>query len=334
MSISRVEKTCEPPEHEEVKPQAKPQRTTVTVSFAGDCTIGTDLLFPYANSFTQKIEEQGYDYSYFFNNVKPVFEVDDLTVVNLETTLTKASRAAEKKFRFKGEPSYVNILKEGSIEMVNIANNHICDYLEEGFRETVRTLEDAGVLFCGEGYTAWYEVKGIKIAGIGFTGWDNTVRDSLEKALKNVREKADIVIVSFHWGNERRYYPNSIQTELGRFCIDMGADIVVGHHPHVIQGIEFYKARYIVYSLGNFCFGGNRNPADKDSFIFQCTFTLLDKKTIDVEKSIIPCRISSVEHVNDYQPVILEGKEGRRVLERIYKYSSKLKYGIKPQCNP
>ena len=305
----------------------------ITISFAGDCTIGTDVSFPRINSFPYRLEKQNNDNSYFFKGVKSIFGADDLTLVNLETTLTASNKMARKKFRFKGDPAYVSILKEGSIEMVNISNNHIYDYLHKGYEDTLATLSNAGIQYSGEGNTAYYTAKGIRIASIGYTGWSTSIKNRLLGDIKNVRQNADIVVVSFHWGAERSYYPNDIQIELGRSSIDAGADIVVGHHPHVIQGIEYYKGRYIVYSLGNFCFGGNRNPSDKDTFIFQGGFQFKDKKLETNWGGVIPCRISSVKNINDYQPTILEGKEKDKVLKRIFEYGKNLKYGIKDGNN-
>lgn len=303
----------------------------VRISFAGDCTLGTDESFSYTNSFPCRLEKQNFDYSYFFSKVREVFEEDDITIVNLETTFTESSGKENKKFRFRGHPSYVNILKEGRIEMVNISNNHIHDYLKRGYDDTLKTLDNAGILYCGEGYTALYAVNNIVIACMGYTGWDTAVKKTIAEDIRRLRKSAGLVAISFHWGSERSNYPNNVQKELGYFCIDQGADIVVGHHPHVIQGIERYKDRYIVYSLGNFCFGGNRNPQDKDSFIFQNIFRFSERKLVENTGEIIPCRISSVNQVNDYQPVILQGKEKSRVLDRIFSYSAGLKYGIKSQ---
>lgn len=300
----------------------------IRISFAGDCTIGTDENFTYVNSFPDRYEKVGRDDAYFFKGVKPVFDNDDLTLVNLETTFTTARKKADKKFNFKGDPSYVNILKEGSIEMVNISNNHIYDYLKQGFRDTIDTLEKAGIYYSGEGHIAYYESKGIIIASIGYNGWYTSIKESLKRDIKEAREKADLVIVSFHWGQERSNYPNSVQIELGRFSIDEGADIVVGHHPHVIQGIDKYKGKYIAYSLANFCFGGNRNPEDKDTFIFQGLFTFRNGELIKNEGIVYACSVSSVDYVNDYQPTLLTGSERERVISRILKYSTKLKYGI------
>lgn len=303
----------------------------IVVSFAGDCTLGTDESFSYVNSFPYRFEKENKDFGYFFRGVNKVFKEDDLSLVNLETTFTTATQKAQKTFRFKGDPSYAGILREGGIEMVNISNNHIYDYLDRGFEDTLKALKEAGILYSGEGNRGEYNVRGIRIASLGYTGWDTSVKKRVLSDIERVRGNTDILIVSFHWGEEGSFYANEVQTELGRLSIDAGADIVVGHHPHVVQGIERYKDKYIVYSLGNFCFGGNRNPADKDTFIFQCSFTFQDGKLLKNEGRIIPCRISSTDSLNDYQPALLTGTEAERVLERIYSYSGKLKYGIKKE---
>ena len=323
------------PTHPSSSPELTPDQTEelpveIRISFAGDCTLGMDETFTYENSFQHRYEKVGKDPSYFFRNVKHIFESDDLTFVNLETTFTKAEKKANKRFRFKGDPEYVNILLKGSVEMVNIANNHIYDYLEQGFKDTLQTLNDAGVLYSGEGYIAYYEVKGVTIGSIGYSysSWTAEIKDDLKNDIEEVRKNADIVIVSFHWGIERDYYPNAVQLELGRLSIDLGADVVIGHHPHVIQGIDKYKGKYIVYSLGNFCFGGNRNPADKDTFIFQNVFTVQNGEIIDNQGLVYPCSVSSQTNVNDYQPTLLKGQDRERVINRLLEYSSALKYGI------
>lgn len=156
---------------EEPIEEEPPEDIVITISLAGDCTIGTDETFTYTNSFPDRLNKVGGDWKYFFAGVRDIFENDDLTLVNLETTFTKATKKANKRFRFKGEPSYVNILKEGSIEMVNISNNHIYDYLQQGFDDTLETLDNAGLLYSGEGYKAFYESQGITMASLGYQGW-------------------------------------------------------------------------------------------------------------------------------------------------------------------
>lgn len=317
-----------------IKENARQRKKTITISFAGDCTLGYDMNFSYHNSFPHQLEIQGNNYGYFFEKVKSIFENDDLTIVNLETTLTTSTKKADKKFRFKGDPSYTNILKEGNIEMVNISNNHIYDYFQKGFLDTINALKDGGILYSGEGHIEYYCVKDITIASLGYRGWHTHIKPVITRDIKEAKEKADIIIVSFHWGNENTYYPNQIQKTLGRFTIDQGADVVVGHHPHVIQGIERYRDKYIVYSLGNFSFGGNKNPKDKDTFIFQNEFTLINKKVVKSIGNIIPCSISSVKHINNYQPTVLENSQRERVMNRIYEYSNRLKYGIGKETIP
>jgi len=130
------------------------------------------------------------------------------------------------------------------------------------------------------------------------------------------------VIAYFHWGHDRTNVPNDSQRRVGRFAIDNGADLVLGAHPHVIQGIEEYKGKNIVYSLGNFAYGGHANPEDKDTFIFQQTFTFIDGKLQNTnETNIIPTYVSSLRHRNNYQPTPAEGAEAERILARIEKYS-------------
>jgi poly-gamma-glutamate capsule biosynthesis protein CapA/YwtB (metallophosphatase superfamily) len=291
----------------------------ISMSFAGDCTLGTDASFPYKASFPYVLARNNYDYAYFFGGVREVFQSDDLSMVNLETTLTDAGKPAKKEFRFKGEPAYAEILQTASVEVVNIANNHTMDYLQEGFDDTLAALEKAGVEYSGWEYAPRMDVKGVKVAFIGYTAWDADVRGKLKESLKQAREEAQIVIVSLHWGRERVYTPDGGQISLAHFCIDNGADAVIGHHPHVLQEVECYKKRYIAYSLGNFCFGGNRNPSDKDSMIFRNVFELRQGKLVKAEAEILPCSISSSPNINDYRPVLLHGSEKDRVLAKIKK---------------
>lgn len=139
------------------------------------------------------------------------------------------------------------------------------------------------------------------------------------------RDGADLIIVVFHWGNERETVPDSNQMTLGHLAVDYGADLVVGHHPHVLQGIEEYRGRYIVYSLANFCFGGNSAPTDMDTMIFQQTFTLRNGEVLcDSNTKIIPCSVSSATGYNNYQPTPSEGSEAERILQKIEDLSSQI----------
>ncbi|SHK54229.1 CapA family protein [Tepidibacter formicigenes] len=291
----------------------------ISISAVGDCTFGNYKGSNWTNSFNHEFENQKSDFAYFFENVKKFFSKDDITIINLEGPLTNAYKSEDKKFAFKGKPSYVNILKQGSIEAVNIANNHTYDYLEKGYKNTIDILKDNGIGYFGYENKYIKDVKGIKVGILGYKVWNNSnyLKRQIKNDLEYMKLNSNLIIVNFHWGEENKYYPNNIQKNIGHYAIDNGADLVLGHHPHVIQGIEKYKDKYIVYSLGNFCFGGNRNPSDKDTFIFQQTFTFENNELVNSSKNIIPCSISSIKSRNDYKPTPLTGEEKARVLNKI-----------------
>lgn len=309
----------------EVTPTPEPMEpVSITVSVVGDCTLGTDENFDYDNSLNAYYEAYGADY--FFQNVKSIFEADDLTIANFEGTLTDSDEREDKTYAFKATADFAQILTAGDIEAVNTANNHSHDYGEQSFTDTMAALDAEGIVHFGYDETAIYEVKGIKIGLVGIYELNDHLEreEQLKTNIATVKnEGADIIIVIFHWGNEKEEVPDSNQTTLGRLAIDEGADLVCGHHPHVLQGIEEYKGKNIVYSLGNFCFGGNSAPSDMDSMIFQQTFTV-DENGVQLDNvtNIIPCSISSASGYNNYQPTPAEGDEYDRILQKIQERSS------------
>lgn len=295
-----------------------------TVSVVGDCTLGTDENFDYDTSLNAYYESYGSEY--FFRNVKDIFSADDLTIANFEGTLTDSEEREEKQFAFKAPAEFSSILSDGAVEAVTLANNHSHDYGEQGFADTLAALDQEGITHFGYDETAVIEVKGIKVGLVGiYELKDHLERtEQLKQNIAKVKEQgAVITIVIFHWGNEKEEIPDSNQTTLGRLAIDEGADLVCGHHPHVLQGIETYKGKNIVYSLGNFCFGGNSYPSDMDSMIFQQTFTV-DKSGVSTDNNtnIIPCSISSDYDYNNYQPTPAEGEEADRIMDKIGERSS------------
>lgn len=296
----------------------------VTISAAGDFTLGTDENFDYSTSLPARYEEVQ-DPGYFLQNVKDIFASDDLTIVNLEGPLTTSEERADKQFSFKGDPSYTEILTSGSVEACNLANNHSKDYGIQGYEDTIANVEAAGIKTFGYERTAIWETNGVKVglAGVYELAEGMDCQDDMTAAIQSLKDAgADLVIVSFHWGVEKENYPDETQQTLAHAAIDQGADLVLGHHPHVLQGIEKYQGKYIVYSLGNFCFGGNKNPSDKDTMIFQQTFTLENGEVVEDDAiNIIPCRISSEDDYNNYQPTPAEGEEAQRILGRIQEYS-------------
>lgn len=299
---------------------------SLTLSVVGDCTLGTDETFDYDTSLNAYYENYGADY--FLQNVKDIFSTDDLTIANFEGTLTDSDEREDKTFAFKAPASYASILTGGSVEAVNTANNHSHDYGEQSFDDTLAALDDAGIVHFGYDETAVMDVKGIKVGLVGiYELYDHLEREQqLKDNIAKVKaDGAQLIVVIFHWGNETETVPDSNQTTLGRIAIDEGADLVCGHHPHVLQGIETYKDRNIVYSLGNFCFGGNSSPSDMDTMIYQQTFTIdADGVKKDNVTNIIPCSISSAAYdgYNNYQPTPAEGDEATRILGKINERSS------------
>ncbi len=301
---------------------------SLTLSVVGDCTLGTDETFDYDTSLNAYYENYGS--AYFLQNVKSIFSQDDLTIANFEGTLTESDAREDKTFAFKGPASFTSILTDGSVEAVNTANNHSHDYGDQSYEDTMTALDAAGIVHFGYDETAVMDVKGIKVGMVGIY----ELKDHLEREqqLKDniAKVKADgaqLIVVIFHWGNETETVPDSNQTTLGRLAIDEGADLVCGHHPHVLQGIETYKGKNIIYSLGNFCFGGNSSPSDMDTMIYQQTFTI-DANGVKTDNvtNVIPCSISSAayEGYNNYQPTPAEGDEADRILEKINERSAEI----------
>lgn len=317
--------TAEP----EPTPSPEPQEIQITITAAGDVSLGNYYGQGYSGSFRETYDKLQ-DYNYFFENVYDIFSADDMTIVNLEGMLTRAQERLEgQEFCISGDPEFVNILTAGSIEAVSMGNNHRLDYLQQGTDDTVKVLEETGIPYAYDEFTGIYETsQGIRIGfvSINVTEEEPTGEIYLEEGITSLREAGcDLVFACCHWGFELHYNPSDFQKDLGRKCIDWGADLVIGHHPHVLQGIEEYQGKYIIYSLGNFCFGANKNPKDKDCLIVQQTFTFIDGiKQEETQLKVIPCSISSVTSRNDYKPTPAEGKEATRILDKVNQYSEKL----------
>ncbi|MBR1645442.1 MAG: CapA family protein [Selenomonadaceae bacterium] len=319
-----VEKPADKPADKPAnKPAVKPapeqidsskENKPVVISFAGDCTLGSFLGSDYAFE-----EYWQYGAEYYLGNVKKFFAADDITFVNLEGPLTKYPQTAVKEFPMRGDPKYVEILTSSSVEICNLSNNHIYDCGDIGFQDTVNLLKSYNVKFCGEGYSDIIDVRGMKIGFLGYQAWydSDDLRAQIYDGIKNLHEQgAQVVIVEFHWGDEKAYVSDPYQDAIAHFTIDSGADIVVGAHPHVMQGIEVYNGKIIAYSLGNFCFGANNNPSDKETFILQTTLTR-DGDKISITPHIIPCRISSTNSYNDFCPTPVTGYEAEQILNHL-----------------
>lgn len=321
---------------------------SIKLSFVGDNVLG-DYKGAKGATFNAKFKEINGDYKYFSKHIARVLKSDDLSIGNLEGVLSDRDldNAFKKPFSFKGASKYTNILKEAGIEAVNIANNHTRDFGSEGFRDTIKILKNAKISYFGEGNLALVNLKGKNFGFAGERGWNLGAKKQIKLDIDTLKQMgADIIIFSFHFGEERENIPNDIQRELAHYAIDNGVDLVIGHHPHVLQGIEEYKGKKIVYSLGNFIYGGAKNPKDKDSMIYQVEFIFnakippqreynYIKKLDSIDKwedstivlhNIIPASISSLDFINNYQPMIYDKTaEGfSRILNRLEEYSKDL----------
>lgn len=297
---------------------------TFTITMAGDTTLGsTDDLRKRDDCFERVAEEKGY--GWFFSGLSDLFATDDMTLINFEGTLTEATQKKEKKFNFKGPAEYTDILTLGSVEAVTVANNHTLDYGTEGREDTIANLQNAGITVSGNGQLGVFEKNGVKVGMTGYCFPYSNGKKDITADVKALREMGcQIVIASFHWGSEYREDFTGEQRSIGRAAIKAGADIVVGHHPHIVQGIESYEDSYILYSVGNLVFGGNVDPDDRDAYAARVTFTVYEDHADAPELTLVPLRLTALSKGTDYRPVLAEGEEAERILKRILKRSSKM----------
>lgn len=294
-----------------------PNDPVVTLMFGGDVNL--------SDAFADVV---GKDYKWAFAKMDE-YRQADLAMVNLENPLTRAETRREgKQFNFKADPESVQVLTEGGIDIVNLANNHIMDYEAPGLKETTETLDKAGIRYVGAGQDIKearrpeiIEVKGQRIAYLGYynpefhaaapgvAGTNPLIEDQIAEDIKAIRDQVDWIVVNYHWGEELAEYPADWQRDLARFTIDQGADVVVGHHPHVLQGAEIYKGRPIAYSLGNFIFGGNYR-SDYDTAVLKVS---LKGKKMKVE--FLPVE------VRKYQPKVVKGERANEILNHIEEIS-------------
>lgn len=304
----------------------------IVITVGGDCTLGcTTTQHESPKGFDTVVAEKGLAWP--FSGLAELFSQDDLTLVNLEGPLTDATLKTEKKFNFKGPAEYAQMLTGASVEAVNLANNHYADYGDQGKADTLAALDAAGVTYCAPKTTAIYETRGVKIGLIGNTfPYANGKRDISADVQALRAEGCQIVLAIFHWGSEYSYDFNGDQRRIGRAAVKAGADAVIGHHPHVVQGIEKYEDTYILYSLGNLVFGGNVDPSDRETYLAQLTFTVgEDGSVTGPQLKIIPALLTAQEKGTDYRPVLAEGDRAASILKKILGRSSNMEGFVNPE---
>ncbi len=313
-----TEEPTEPPTEEATEPPTEPQPERFTLTFLGDCTLGSS---PKQMNVTYSILWYiGEDYSYPFQNVSQYVETDDLTIANLESTFCENGPRANSLFTFRAPVEYANLLSQNSIEAVSFANNHTMDYLQAGYDSTLATLEEHGIPYVEKDSSMLMTTESGLTVGFYAMSFSQDAKD-MKQEIKDLRKAgAEVVIVSAHWGVEGSYRPSPSQTDMAHAAIDAGADIVYGHHPHTLQRIEEYNDGIIYYSLANFIFGGNHWPQDLDTAILQQEIIRMPDGTISLgELTIIPASISSLPRQNNFQPTPYEpgSEEYTRVLSKL-----------------
>ena len=302
----------------------------VTVSATGDVTIGGDTRKSGKSIFDKQLAQEELGLDFPLSNVKSIFEADDLTLVNFEGTLTNTKSATKNTYSFAAPPEYVQVLTSASVEAVSLENNHVMDHGKAGYQDTCDTLSAAGVAYSGHlGASTFTTETGVKIGMLAYQTFNGNYKNiyaAIEGDIKALRDAGcALVVVSYHWGEEKDYVPNERQVPLGRATIDAGADLVVGHHSHRINPIELYNGKYIVYSLGNFCFAGNSKPDDMSTFVFQIKLRVKDGVASNDGFIIIPARISSNVKYNDFIPTPYTKQENiESVLSVLKKNGQKL----------
>ncbi len=290
------------------------------------CAVGDILL---GRGIERAIDRNGMNYP--FQRTAAFITSCDIAFGNLESPLSNRGTEASKVYTFRGDPAYAIGLKEAGFDILSLANNHMLDYGPEALLDTIESLDRNGLSQVGAGinqneasHARIIRKNGLTIAllayldmpleGIKYTddmpGPALAEMDSVKNAISELRRKVDFIVVSFHWGVE--FSPTSTveQKKHARMAIDSGADLVIGHHPHVIQGIENYNDKLIIYSLGNFVFD-QQKLGGREGMIFRCAFS--GGKV--VSPYVVPILIT------EGQPDFASGKDHRRISERIRAFS-------------
>lgn len=291
----------------------------IDFTFAGDCTLASFKGEYKPTNLKGHYAAHGPDW--FFQYVKPIFQADDFTIVNLENVFTDRALAQRYKrpnpsFWFQAPSEYTQILTRGDVEAVSLANNHTLDYGEEGKRDTRAALDGAGVLWGDEDKTVYLEKNGYTVALVCTGLWDSGDVPGITKRLAEAGARSDFQIVFFHGGTEGVLTPEAWKVTACHALVDAGADLIIGNHPHVLQRRESYNGAEIVYSMGNFCFGGNNNPKNR-TILYQLKLTVDVKgRLVDRQSNIIPCYVHTGTGLNNYAPApISDPAQRQRVLE-------------------
>ena len=291
---------------------------SIVVSFIGDMLLASLHGKRAAGNFLDYAARQ--EPEYFLQHVRPIFEADDFTVVNLENVLTDRNltpkeKATDPAYWFRAPAATTDILTSSGVEAVSLANNHTGDYGTAGYKDTVKAVSAAGLEYGGNDRTFYLEKNGYRVAVICHGLWNEGQAGTIIQRLRTAEKNSDFQVVFCHGGAEGVHAPEAWRVRASRRLIDNGADLVLGNHPHVLQPREVYKGKEIVYSLGNFCFGGSRSPENR-TIIYQLILQVENEKLVGASSELIPCYVHTGGRVNNYCPAPIEDEEqARRVLD-------------------
>jgi poly-gamma-glutamate synthesis protein (capsule biosynthesis protein) len=300
--------TTDPPPTEETEPAD----FNIKLSFVGDVMLASYMNRTAKGNFNDFAKNN--EPEYFLEKVRHIFEADDFTVANLENVLTDKKLTPKEKdhdpaYWYCSKTDNVKILTTSSVEGVSLANNHINDYGPQGRKDTVATVSDAGLEYGENDRLMIFEKNGFKIAVVCHGLWGSSQTSSVINMLKKAEKASDFQIVFYHGGSSNVHEPEQWRIDASRKLVDAGADLVLGNHPHVLQPRDFYNGVEIMYSLGNFCYGGKARPENR-TIIYQLDLTVSydTLKIVSSNSNIIPCYVYTAE-VNNYQPAPIEDEE-------------------------
>jgi gamma-polyglutamate biosynthesis protein CapA len=312
----------------------RPARDNVTFIAAGDVMLDRRVKI--------YMSEKGSIYP--FGKITGFVKRHDLSFCNLEGPVSVRGKQVPKAYSFRFDPALLDGLRNTGFNMYSLANNHMLDYGGEALLDTVAFMEQQGYFYSGAGKNSkeassarYLEINGIKFAFIanvdfGMEGWQDSAGGGVPQAfdkkpiseitseIEKAKKQADFVIVSFHWGEEYKNFPNKRQKSISHSCIDSGADLVIGHHPHVMQGVEKYKGKIILYSLGNFVFD-QRFPRTREAMVFCCNFT---------QKGITGAYLLPVRIIKG-RPDFASGRDASQIKDKIILYSKDFDVELKKE---
>lgn len=287
-----------------------PDYREVTMSFVGDCMIASAYGAVKEGNLNWYVQERGP--AYFLEKVAPIFEDDDITVVNCENVLTdreleERPKAGEVNYWFRGPSANAAIFSASSVEVAGIANNHANDYGEEGYEDTVAALKAEGLAVAEDNKPLYYDAGGLTVGILACQLWYAGAERGYYAALREMNEKADIQIIYAHGGSEGVYEVDDWRVTAAHVFIDRGADLVIYAHAHRLQPMESYNGATVVYGLGNFCYGGNVKPVNR-TVIYRAHFRVSAEGSLALEDELVPCYVFT-GRLNNWQPAPIDPED-------------------------